>query len=388
MSTKNQKYFGWIVLHVLAWVGAISVYITNVDQEYWRLLSLAGYFIGFFLIPLFVDKTKVIVLFICMMILSAIVTVYPSTEPTFNPFIMLILAMVTSEMAYRLPWRYNVLPALLLIAGLSLLSIMAEHSFLMHMFLLIYVLLLFSGAIIYSWQYGQLVAIRARYDALLTEFRSLKRRLNTEEALVRQEERKLIGHEIHDSVGHKLTALIMQLESFRLRAEEQQHDQSHVLSLKKLAQDSLEETRKAVQAFKYEDTSGSLHGIIRLIRNLESDSFLRVRFTVDHGAFGAPLSGEQSFVIYRSVQEALTNIMKHSKAREAQIVFEMPGGSVFRFEITNPVTHNVVFQEGFGLSSMRERLQNIGGDLDVYSTADLFVVRGWLRLVEWRDVSD
>jgi len=95
-------------------------------------------------------------------------------------------------------------------------------------------------------------------------------------------------------------------------------------------------------------------------------------------------------VIYRSVQEGLTNIMKHSHAREAEIVFEAPGGSVFRFEISNPVKDNHRFQEGFGISSMRERLEKIGGQLDVQKTKEFFMISGTLKLLdeEGNDGSD
>lgn len=74
---------------------------------------------------------------------------------------------------------------------------------------------------------------------------------------------------------------------------------------------------------------GGLQGILRLIRMLETESFIRIQFSVKHGAFTVPLTGEQSFVIFRSVQEALTNIMKHSNAREAEISFEAPGAVFF-----------------------------------------------------------
>lgn len=392
MSTRSPKYFIWILLHVLLWLAAMSGYIESIEQDYWRLLGLSAYFLVFFLMPLFVDRKHIVAFLLSLSTVFAVITVFPlgvgagAGAGAFNPFIILILTLLTIEMAHRIPWTYGIVPAALQVIGVGLLAVRAEFTILMYLFLVFYYILLFGAASIYNVGNEQLRATRTRYDALITEFRRLKRRLGFEEELVRQEERKLIGHEIHDSVGHKLTALIMQLESFRLQAQGEQ-DQEKMLSLKQLAQHSLDETRRAVQTFKHEETGG-LQGIIRLIRKLESDSFLRIRFTVDHGAFSAPLTGEQSFIIYRSVQEAMTNIMKHSKAREAKVVFEAPGNSVFRFEISNPITKNIAFKEGFGLTSMRERLQNIDGDLDVFATANEFVVRGWVRLVGRRDEDD
>lgn len=219
----------------------------------------------------------------------------------------------------------------------------------------------------------------ARYQALLSEYRNLKRRVVSEEDITRQEERMLIAHEIHDSVGHKLTALLMQLEMFRLNTTEEHKDE--VENLKELANQSLEETRSAVKSLKTND-SGGLQGILRLIRKLEMESILRIHFSVKHGAFTAPLNGEQSFIIYRSVQEALTNIMKHSNAREVEILFEAPGGSIFRFEVSNSISNTNRFQEGFGLGAMRKRLEQHGGDLEIYKTKDQFIVSGYLKIMD------
>ena len=60
---------------------------------------------------------------------------------------------------------------------------------------------------------------RVRYETLLSEYRNMKRRLITDEQHARQEERAQVGRDIHDSVGHKLTALLMQLEMHRMQAE-------------------------------------------------------------------------------------------------------------------------------------------------------------------------
>ncbi len=56
------------------------------------------------------------------------------------------------------------------------------------------------------------------YENLNDEFQTLKQQLINSEQAVRQEERNQIAREIHDSVGHRLTALLMQLEVERIKA--------------------------------------------------------------------------------------------------------------------------------------------------------------------------
>ncbi|GIO94001.1 hypothetical protein J31TS3_52280 [Paenibacillus lactis] len=218
----------------------------------------------------------------------------------------------------------------------------------------------------------------ARNEALLSEYRNMKRRLVTDEQLARREERAQVGRDIHDSVGHKLTALLMQLEMQRLQAD---HDTANVLQgLKVLAKESLEETRNAVKSLKQQETGG-LAGIMGLLRRLEAERFMRVHLTARHGALTTPLSNSQSIAVYRAVQEAMTNAMKHGSTREVSILFEAPGGGMFRFEVSNPYQgFRSSFREGYGLQSMRERLESEGGSLEVVHYDNVFVVRGELLL--------
>jgi signal transduction histidine kinase len=315
----------------------------------------------------------------------SVIILFPHQGEGFNPFLLLILSLVIVEAYYRLSNGLAGIVAAVAAVGIMVTVFNTDLSLPIISFILIYFLLFFSAVFFYKQTKNNSDDYFARYDALLSEFKRLKRRLTSEEETARQEERALIGHEIHDSVGHKLTALLMQMEAFRLKADEK--DKEQVQALKTLAGESLEETRSAVKMLKQNEVGG-LQGVLRLIRKLETESFIRIHFSVKHGAFTVPLTGEQSFVIFRSVQEALTNIMKHSNAREAEVTFEAPGGSVFRFEVSNPVNNNYRLQEGFGLSSMRERLEKIGGELEVLKTEEQFIVRGFIKLADQGDKDD
>lgn len=99
-----------------------------------------------------------------------------------------------------------------------------------------------------------------------------------------------------------------------------------------------------------------------------------------HGALTASLSNTQSVAVYRAVQEALTNAMKHGSEREVKITLEAPGKAVFRFEIENPVRNNIMLQKGFGLKSMQERLEDAGGMLEIFNYKDKFIIRGTFAL--------
>ena len=149
----------------------------------------------------------------------------------------------------------------------------------------------------------------------------------------------------------------------------------NIKHLKSLAQLSLNETREAVKALKSEETTG-LTSVIQLIRKLESESHLQVAFNIGPGALSFPLSSQQSIVLYRSVQEGLTNMMRHSGSREAKVNFSVIGGNFFRFQISNPLKDKVEFVEGFGLTAMRERIEEIDGTLNISLFEGKFIITG------------
>ncbi|MFD5852174.1 sensor histidine kinase [Cytobacillus pseudoceanisediminis] len=371
-----KSYWLWILLNVVVWPFAIAYLNLPINQLPVYIFGVAFYFLLFFLVPL-IEKKPIILFFILgTNTIIAAATLFPYNDQ-FNPFLILILSLLIAEGFYRLPFRYSIVNGAIGALALGLNTLHSNLGWFLQTFITVYILFLLLALIHYKKNKDHLMDLEARHEAIFSEFRELKRRAVSEEELARQEERVLIAHEIHDSVGHKLTALIMQLEMFRLQTSE--NEQERVESLKELANESLNETRRAVKSLKANDTGG-LPGILRLIRRLELENMMHIHFSVKYGAFSAPLTGEQSFVIYRSVQEALTNIMKHSDAKEAEITFEAPGGSIFRFEIRNPATGTDGYQEGFGLSQMRQRLEKHNGGLKVYQTEGNFIVTGFIKI--------
>ncbi|WP_152656684.1 sensor histidine kinase [Oceanobacillus sp. CFH 90083] len=380
-----KSYWIWLGLHIIVWLFAFLYLHENLTEMIWRLFGVSLFFILFFILPLLKNRPTVLTMLLAINACLSVITLFPGPYTGLNPFLILILTLLIAEAFQKSPYRLAFLVSGVSSIGMIYICYYTNAFLSIIAFILLYFVFLHAGLLLYKQNKDDKKDLFFRYDALLSEFRRLKRQAISEEEAARQEERNLIGHEIHDSVGHKLTALLVQLEAFRIQSSEQ--DQDHVTALKNLAQESLDETRSAVKALK-NTNHGGLQGIIRLIRRLETESFIRTTFSVKYGAFAIPLNGEQSFVIYRSVQEALTNIMRHSQAREANISFAAPGGSVFRFEISNPVQDNRPFQEGFGLSEMRKRMENIGGHLEVRKTEEQFIVNGTLQITAGGEHND
>lgn len=218
------------------------------------------------------------------------------------------------------------------------------------------------------------IELRKLYDELLSEYRKLKRQSFLSEKEARLEERTKIARDIHDSVGHKLTALLMQIEIMSL-----QHGEEQFRDLKKLADESLQETRKAVRAFQTEEAEG-FTTILQLIKKLESESHIKVHFTTKGGVLSAKLTNEESVVLYRVIQEGLTNAMRHAHSREVQVTLSKTAIGDIELIISNSIHEQKPFHEGFGIKNMRKRLEDIDGELQVYIAEGKFIVKAKIPL--------
>lgn len=223
---------------------------------------------------------------------------------------------------------------------------------------------------------------RQLYDQLLTEYRLLKRMSVEQEQLVRAEERTKIARDIHDSVGHKLTSLLMQLEVMSI-----QNKTDSIQEAKQLARESLEETRYAVRQLKSAETTG-IQSVIQLIRKLEMESRLHIRFTLEKGVLSLPLSNKQSIVIYRVLQESLTNAMKYSHSKEVEVVLGVNSLQNVQFAVKNKMMTDKPIIKGFGLNNMEERLKEIGGELTIVRTEQHFILRGSFPMKKYKHTAE
>ncbi|KHF40590.1 sensor histidine kinase [Halalkalibacter okhensis] len=371
------SFWIWLLLLGVSWFFALTHFTINFSEIPFRMVGCAGFFALFFLSPLFRTRQRLLTIVLCLASIITILSLWPEKESTPNIYILLVLLIIAGKAVYRLQPLQAGVVGVILFSG-TLAPYFLHYPSVPPMFLCLYGLIITVGLTLYRRLFISHEETLARNEALLTEYRKMKRRVVSDEKLARQEERSQIAREIHDSVGHKLTALLMQLEVFRMQSSSDEENRK-IVELKKIAKESLEETRSAVKTLKQDDVRG-LSAIIGLIRKLEAESFIRVQFTVKHGALSAPLLNSQAIAVYRVVQEALTNVMRHSGTREVDILFEAPGGTLFRFEVSNQTIEEGIIREGFGLTAMRERMEHAGGKIEVKQYNGRFIVRGTLSL--------
>jgi len=225
--------------------------------------------------------------------------------------------------------------------------------------------------------------LRLSEEKLMTANRDLEVYASSIEELTLLRERNRLSREIHDSVGHALSAIVVQLGAIERTIENNQQVAKEVTKdLRKFAQNSLNEVRMAVREIKpkeFEEYEGILI-IEELIKNFKKLTGIDVRLAFTKEKW--PLNSDQAYVIYRIVQEFLANSVRHGKATLIQIFMVFNDYKlVVSLKDNGLGAHNVV--EGIGLKSMRERVTEIGGIFD-YTTNPLegFLVKIELDKVE------
>lgn len=170
----------------------------------------------------------------------------------------------------------------------------------------------------------------------------------------RDGERLRVARELHDVAGHKLTALRLNLRAMHAAAPSEQ-----LALVERLSAELLTDIRGVVHALR--DTDGL--DIDTALRALAAP-FPRPALRLALGAGVAITDPQRAEAVLRTVQEALTNAARHGQARVLDVRLDCAdGGLRLRIEDDGQVAWPL--REGHGLTGMRERIDALGGRLDV-----------------------
>jgi signal transduction histidine kinase len=183
-------------------------------------------------------------------------------------------------------------------------------------------------------------------------------------------ERNRIAREIHDTLGHALTLLAVQLETatqLEARGDPRLHEE--LLQARQVAKACLTEVRHSVEALRPDEASGSLQEQLRELVAAFETTCPETRITLDLEEATHPLNPEVRLTLYRCAQEALTNIRKHAHATKVLLRLSTSDGEAGQVELTvldNGQSCEPIHEQsasGFGLRGMRERVALLDGRL-------------------------
>lgn len=184
------------------------------------------------------------------------------------------------------------------------------------------------------------------------------RRLLEESA--RAGERLKLSRELHDVAGHSLTALKLNLA--RLSRDPALAGREEIVLSAQLADDLLAQIRQVVGALRAHDgldLRAALEALSRPVPGVRIDMDIEDGLRVD--------DIDQAEALLRCAQEAITNALRHGRARHIHIRLQRDGAGL-ALTIDNDGLAPTRVDEGNGLTGMRERLAAIGGRLDIEAT--------------------
>ncbi len=219
---------------------------------------------------------------------------------------------------------------------------------------------------------------RERSEALLIALTAAHRQLQDYAAqagqLATTEERNRIAREIHDSLGHYLTIVNVQLETaLALRERDPARADRATGEAKRLASEALADVRRSVAALRPSALEGqSLRAAIEgQVADFRAHSGLPVELRIEGDE--ARCSQAAGLAVYRTTQEGLTNIRKHAGAHHVEL--QLHFGPLATELIISDDGRGLPVKapkrprdgSGFGLNGLRERATVLGGTLELHA---------------------
>ncbi|HTR36133.1 MAG TPA: PAS domain-containing sensor histidine kinase [Bryobacteraceae bacterium] len=195
-------------------------------------------------------------------------------------------------------------------------------------------------------------------------------------ALAREEERTRIAREIHDELGSALTSLRWDLEGLDKTVSELEAAsqiagiREKLRSMLQLADATFDAVRRIASELRpiMLDDLGLVAAMESQAQELQART--GIRFDVVCSADSIQLSAEKATAIFRIFQEALTNVVRHSRASQTEVVIEQKGDELVVLirddgqGITPAIMNG---KTSLGFLGMRERARLLGGKVDIQS---------------------
>lgn len=184
------------------------------------------------------------------------------------------------------------------------------------------------------------------------------------------EERNRLAREIHDGLGHYLTAITIQIQGARalLQNTESATQTPTVLDVlgkaETLLQEALADVRRSVGALRAAPMKNKPlpTAIGDLVTECRAITGLEVQF--DLLGTPQPLSSKIELTLYRAAQEGLTNVRKHAQATRVEVALAYDNGKV-GLSIGDDGQGMGETGNGYGLLGLRERVELVGGKVNI-----------------------
>lgn len=213
---------------------------------------------------------------------------------------------------------------------------------------------------------------RLAYEKLTKELKYVNLQLQEStalsESLASEAERRRIFGEIHDSLGHNLTGLILALEAGkRLASRDPEAGKTYWDKALQISRMALNSVRELVSVKKESNFEFALTSrLTEMVREVRALTGLQIDLDIKTRDIG--LLGKEQFNLYRIFQEAVTNTLRHANADHAQISIS-GNRELLYFSYWDNGSGADRIEAGNGLKGMNDRISDIGGAIHFQSQA-------------------
>jgi signal transduction histidine kinase len=198
-------------------------------------------------------------------------------------------------------------------------------------------------------------------------------------------ERKRITRDLHDTIGHTLTNIMMMVaDASDLIKDKDKEAFSIMNNVREHAKRGLNETRNAIY---------NLHGLkepeligIKKVQNLVKvfSEATKVKIKVEYGNIPWTFKDDIDEIIFHFIQEGLTNAVRHGNAKKIKIFFWMEEKNLL-ITMEDNGKGSVGLTEGIGIKGMKERLSKINGNIEAKNISNGFSIHAIIPLEDKTD---
>ncbi len=373
-----------ILIFIMLFIAAL--YFENAQQ--YRLLVLVVVFLLFIsnnIIKYFINKKRK---FYCILFIADLLLIYFlefNSRLLINYFLHSFYIIILLEASVTLEIKNGII-----IGSTAVAASMIKFVYLIYykfnvsnvsqlVFFLIIDILILTVALFAQHNRQEKEKKDVLYKELLDVHKKLKEYTGEVNRLSIVEERNRIARDIHDSLGHNMTALIMQLQMAEHYFEtEPLKSQELLFNSIKTARDSLADIREVVETLRDTEVFSSADKAIKaMTEEFSEKTGIETEINIIGKAAGNP---EASEAIYHIVQECLTNAARHGSAAKIWLELNYKENSLI-FSIRDNGTGSENFTEGFGMKGIRERVNALNGRVE-FKSDNGFVINGFILLTE------
>lgn len=226
--------------------------------------------------------------------------------------------------------------------------------------------IIFNYCVTYGLGYAfRLLIISTKQSKIIEDQnRMLEQNIKQIEKITLLEERNRLSREMHDTIGHMLTSLIMGMESLR-RSMAPGTEKSKMETLLSLTRAGFEDIRKHIHDIQTEQTDLPLPVLLDDIARVFAQQ-TGVKIELEQLGDPIPVPRQGRFTFMRCLQESLTNSVRHGQADRITVMLYFEKDRIV-LQIRDNGTGSEALQPGFGITGMQERLEALNGSLQLKS---------------------